>query len=72
MKQAVKLLAHQGHREIAYLSGPSVTWTNKQRQAAISEVTNDPGIRLVIIPTEKPSLESGQAIVDQMIRSGVT
>ena len=72
LKQAVKLLAHQGHREIAYLSGPSVTWTNKQRQAAISEVTNDPSIRLVIIPTEKPSLESGQAIVDQMIRSGVT
>jgi LacI family transcriptional regulator len=49
-----------------------VTWTNKQRQAEISEVTNDLGIRLVIIPTEKPSLESGQAVVDQMIRSGVT
>ena len=72
LKQAVRLLAHQGHQEIAYLSGPSVTWTNKQRQAAISEVTNELGLRLVIIPTEKPSLESGQAVVDQMINSGVT
>jgi len=72
LKQAVRLLAHHGHQEIAYLSGPSVTWTNKQRQAAISEVTNEIGLRLVIIPTKKPSLESGQAVVDQMINSGVT
>ena len=41
LKQAVRLLAHQGHQEIAYLSGPYVTWTNKQRRAVISEVTND-------------------------------
>ena len=72
LKQAVRLLAHQGHQEIAYLSGPSVTWTNKQRQAAISEMTNELGLQLVVIPTEKPSLESGQAVVDQMMSSGVT
>ena len=49
-----------------------MTWTNKQRQASISELTNELGLRLVIIPTEKPSLESGQAVVDKMISSGVT
>ena len=54
------------------MSGPSLKWTNKQRQAAISVVTNKMGLRLIIIPTEKPSLESGQAVVDQLTSSGVT
>ena len=49
-----------------------MTCTNKHRQAAISEVTNKIGLRLLAIPTEKPSLESGQAVVDQIISSGVT
>ena len=35
-------------------------------------MTNELGLQLVVIPTEKPSLESGQAVVDQMMSSGVT
>jgi LacI family transcriptional regulator len=70
LKQAVRLLANQGHRGIAYINGPSVTWTNMQRQAAISDVTNELGMRLIVIP--KPWLESGQAVVVQIMSSGLT
>lgn len=69
---AVELLASLGHRSIAYVAGPSVSWSNRQRRAAVARTAQHLGLSVVRIPTSRPSFEAGQACTDELLGAGVS
>ena len=70
--RAVEHLASLGHRAIAYVAGPAISWSNRQRHAAVAQVAKRLAMRLVRIPTSRPSFEAGQDCTESLLASGVT
>ncbi|HTJ57636.1 MAG TPA: LacI family DNA-binding transcriptional regulator [Devosiaceae bacterium] len=69
---AMEHLISLGHRSIAYVEGPPLAWSNAQRLKAVRSVARKHGIRLIRIPTARPTFECGQASVRELIDSGIT
>ncbi len=67
--QAVEHLASLGHRSIAYIAGPSFSWSDRQRYGAVTKTASALGIKIVRVPTSRPSFEAGQACVDELLRT---
>lgn len=70
--RAVEHLAGLGHRAIAYLAGPTLSWSNRQRHKASLEAARRLGLALTRIPTSRPSFEAGRAATDALLASGAT
>lgn len=70
--QAVEHLARLGHRRIAYVSGPSASWSNRQRRTAIRRAAARLGVSVTTIPTAKPTYDEGRRVVGAIIASGVS
>jgi LacI family transcriptional regulator len=71
-ERAVEHLAALGHRAIAYVAGPRLSWSNRQRQGAVAAAAERLGIRLEQIQTARPSFEAGQGCADSLIAADVT
>ena len=69
---AVEHLASLGHRSIAYVAGPILSWSNRQRHTAVSKTAQQLGLSLVRIATTRPSFEAGLACTDELLGAGVT
>jgi DNA-binding LacI/PurR family transcriptional regulator len=69
---AVEHLAGLGHRAIAYVSGPAISWSNRQRRDAVSRAAERCGLLLFIVPTEKPTFEAGQRCTEAVLKTGAT
>lgn len=72
VRQAVEHLAQLGHRKIVYVSGPSNSWSNKQRRAAIRTAAASFRMELVVVPAVLPSYSSGRNVVDAILSAGAT
>ena len=70
--QAVDHLAEAGHRHIVYVSGPSTSWSNRQRRAAVKKVCARLGLEMSIIAAQVPSFDTGQRSVSAILNSGAT
>ncbi|OQM74259.1 LacI family DNA-binding transcriptional regulator [Manganibacter manganicus] len=70
--QAVEHLASLGHRTVAYVAGPTRSWSNRQRYNATVRTARRLGVEVVRIATSRPSFEAGQASTDELVRAGVT
>ena len=70
--QAVEHLAGLGHRSLAYVAGPTLSWSNRERHAAVEATAHRLGIGLVRIETSRPSFEAGQACAGELIAAGAT
>lgn len=70
--EAVAHLAALGHRRIAYISGPSGSWSNKQRRAAIRKAAAKFGIEVATMAAQVPSYEAGQRAVSFVLEGGAT
>jgi DNA-binding LacI/PurR family transcriptional regulator len=70
--RAVEHLASQGHRSLAYVAGPGLSWSNGQRAQAVSEASRRLGLRLVEVPTCRPSFEAGQGCIARLLEGDVT
>lgn len=70
--QAVEHLVSLGHRLIAYVAGPSFSWSDRQRHDAVIKAAAGLGATIVRVPTSRPSFEAGQACVAELIRTGAT
>jgi LacI family transcriptional regulator len=70
--RAVEHLAALGHRAIAYVAGPAISWSNRERHAAAARTAKRLGLRLVRIPTSRPSFEAGQACTESLLAADVT
>lgn len=72
MAEAVKHLAALGHKHIAYVSGPSNSWSNDQRQASVHEAADAIKIKLDVVHAGTASFLSGVGVVDQLLALGVS
>jgi LacI family transcriptional regulator len=72
VSQAVAHLAELGHRKIVYVSGPSTSWSNKQRRAAVRKAASRLGLAVEVIAASVPSYEAGRQVVASVIASGAT
>ena len=70
--EAVGHLAQQGHRRLAYISGPSSSWSNKQRRAAVKKAATELELDVVTSVAQVPSYEAGRRAVSFVLESGAT
>jgi DNA-binding LacI/PurR family transcriptional regulator len=71
-RQAVEHLAALGHEAVAYVEGPSWSWSNSQRLASFSAAVSDLGLASVIIGPYPPRFEGGVQAADIALARGVT
>lgn len=70
--EATQHLADFGHRNIVYVSGPSTSWSNKQRRAAVRHASKKLGLELSFVSASVPSFEAGLQAVDAILAKGAT
>jgi DNA-binding LacI/PurR family transcriptional regulator len=72
MEQAVEHLAALGHRQIAYVAGPSGSFSNQARAAAVRKATRKFDVSLSEFGPFEPFYRSGVRAGDPVIASGAT
>ncbi|MEM7445868.1 MAG: LacI family DNA-binding transcriptional regulator [Pseudomonadota bacterium] len=72
MTEAVQFLADRGHRKLAYVSGPSGSWSNKSRRTAVRKAAQKEGLDLYVCPAQVSSFEAGLAVVDRILDADAT
>lgn len=72
MTEAVQYLATKGHRKIAYVSGPTASWSNKSRRSAVRRAAQDEGLDLYVCPAQIASFEAGVSVVDKILGAKAT
>jgi len=73
VRQAMVHLRALGHRTIAYVGGPSTSWSNKARLSAAREVAAEhTDTELIDLGSFKPYVSGGIAAADLVIASGAT
>jgi len=70
--QAVDHLADLGHRHLVYLGGPSQSWSNRQRRAALRKRATATGIEVETINVRMPTHESGRQAARAIRDTGAT
>ncbi|GAA4481672.1 LacI family DNA-binding transcriptional regulator [Actinoallomurus oryzae] len=71
MRQAIEHLAALGHRKVAYLSGPRVSWSNRERRRGLRRFARQ-GIEVVELGPFAPRFEGGSHAADLALAEGVT
>lgn len=73
VRQAMVHLRALGHRTIAYVGGPSMSWSNKERVSAFQAVAAEHSdMELIDLGSFKPYVSGGVAAADLVIASGAT
>jgi len=73
VRQAVMHLRALGHRTIAYVGGPSTSWSNRQRIDALQAVAAEhPELEVIDLGSFQPYISGGIAASDLVIASGAT
>lgn len=72
MVQAVDHLASLGHKSLAYVSGPTGSWSNHRRWHAIEAAASKRGITARKIGPYLPNTSSGAAAGDAALGTGAT
>jgi LacI family transcriptional regulator len=70
--EAVRHLDELGHRDVAYLAGPSASWMNGRRHEVIVADAAARGMRVRTIESDGPTIDGGRAAVPRIDASGVT
>jgi LacI family transcriptional regulator, galactose operon repressor len=72
IEQAVEHLISLGHRDIAYISGPENSWSNRARWRAMNAVATRHSLRFTRIGPFPRGRHSGSAAADALLITGVT
>jgi len=72
MRQAVTHLTALGHRRIAYVAGPRVSWSNRERVRGLRAAATAAGVDLIEIGPVQPQFDGGVAAADPVLAAGVT
>ncbi|WP_309083940.1 LacI family DNA-binding transcriptional regulator [Chelativorans sp.] len=65
--QATRHLAEQGHRRIVYVSGPSASWSNRQRRSAARNTAAKLSLEFSVVSASVPSFEAGLQAVPSIL-----
>jgi LacI family transcriptional regulator len=69
---AVRHLDELGHRHIIYLSGPAISWANRQRRSALRQAAAKAGMKVTAVSAHKSTHEAGRRSVRQILATGAT
>jgi LacI family transcriptional regulator len=72
IRAAVVHLAELGHRRIAYVNGPTGSWSNRQRRNAFRQEARHQNVHVETIPPHKPTFEAGREAAAQILATGAT
>ena len=72
MRQAVNHLTALGHRRVAYVGGPSTSWSDSERRRGLRSSAETTGADLVDIGSFPPQFEGGVAAADLVLASGAS
>jgi LacI family transcriptional regulator len=69
---AIRHLSEQGHRRVAYISGPAKSWSNQQRRRAVHKAADKNGVDIIDIPAAPPTFEGGKAVAPAVLQADTT
>lgn len=72
MRQAVEHLVALGHRRIAYVAGPRLSWSNSERERGLRQTAEASGTEIVHLGYFPPQFHGGVAAADLAYAAGVT
>ena len=72
IRQAVAHLVALGHERVAYVAGPSASWSNRDRLRLLRTATAAAGVDLVETGNVEPCFAGGIAAADGVLEAGVT
>jgi len=65
-------LASLGHRDLAFLGGPTGSWAAGERRAAVRKESEAAGLSVIAIDPATPTFEAAADSVPALLRSGAT
>lgn len=71
-RQVVNHLAQLGHRRLAYLGGPTNSWSNRERRRGLRYAAKRRGVEIVELGPYTPRFESGRQGADVALGHEVT
>jgi LacI family transcriptional regulator len=72
LEEAVRNLAENGHRRLAYVGGPPTSWANKLRRSALMSIAARAELALTTIPATGAGYDTGVAAARTLKGSGIT
>lgn len=69
---AMEYLAYLGHRQFAYISGPSTSWSNVQREHAAKMYAAEHGLSLHVLKPPAATYQAAPAVVPDILARGIT
>ncbi|MBN8998578.1 MAG: LacI family DNA-binding transcriptional regulator, partial [Rhizobiales bacterium] len=71
-RQAVEHLAALGHERIAYVEGPAMSWSNRQRRQSFEREMAELGLTPMFFGPYAPQFEGGVQAADIALAKGIT
>jgi LacI family transcriptional regulator len=72
IRAAVAHLADLGHRRIVYVSGPTNSWSNRQRRTALRQEAKQRRLEVETVPPHKATHEAGREAASRILATGAT
>src|SRR5205823_5770992 len=72
MRQVVDHLVALGHRRVAYLNGPNIAWSNRERRRGLRAAAARARMTVVEFGPFEPKFEGGVQAADLALAGGVT
>lgn len=72
MREAVDHLADLAHRHVVYLAGPSSSWSDGQRRAAVLDRAQRRGVRVTVLGPHRPEHDEGMRAAAAVLETGAT
>jgi LacI family transcriptional regulator len=70
--EAIHHLHAMGHRAVAYIDGPSHSWSGRQKLRVVARNCAELGMRLTTVVTERPDFAAGRDAAVDLLASGET
>ncbi|WIY52083.1 LacI family DNA-binding transcriptional regulator [Devosia sp. YIM 151766] len=72
VEAAVEHLHGLGHKRIAYVSGPTGSWSNAQRRLALRRAADRVGAKVTSVPAAKSTYDIGKKVVSKLLATDAT
>ncbi|HKU01589.1 MAG TPA: LacI family DNA-binding transcriptional regulator [Arthrobacter sp.] len=70
--EAVRNLAANGHRKLAYVAGPPQSWMTTRRWEGVKAASDWSHLECVQLPSSKPTVDGGRQVARDVVASGAT
>ncbi|BCW45148.1 LacI family DNA-binding transcriptional regulator [Arthrobacter sp. StoSoilB5] len=72
IREAVRSLAADGHRNLAYVAGPRHSWMTTRRWEGVKDACKWSDVRAVRLESAKPTVDGGRHVARDVVESGAT